>query len=339
MVFDVTPRSLGVVAATIGRPERMEPFVAAVLRDAGVGELVIVVDGGDPDTVRVLEELAAGEPRLRVLAVSRRGQLAALDAGVQASSSDVVVLMDDDVLPTDEGVSGHLRHHQEAPGLVVVGTMPVDTSEGEPPSRATRMYAADYDNHVDALRRGDVGVLDVLWTGNLSMRRTDCLRVGLDNPCFPAHYHADRDLGYRLAGAGFTGRFDPSIAARHLHRRSDEELLRDAVRQGAGLVALHRAHPDRLPAFRLRQLADDLGPPLRWLVAALGSSRLAPGAARVLTRVAEPWERATGRAGHGDPLAPAKLARRIMQRHGARQALRVGRHETVPEGTGKDAPA
>lgn len=332
------PRTVGAVLATVGRPERLEPLVRAVLADPGVLELVVVVDGPDGPSIAVLDELAAGEPRLRVLAVERGGQLAALDAGVRASGADVVVLLDDDVLPADGGVVAHLRHHQDAAGLVVVGSMPVEVPEGAVPSRGTRLYATDYRKHVESIRRGDVGVLEALWTGNWSMRRADCLRVGLANPAFPGHYHADWDLGLRLADAGFTGRFDPTLGAVHLHRRTDAEFLRDAARQGAGRVALHRAHPERLPPFRLPQLVATLPRPLRLFVAACGSTPAGPAVAGALMRLGEPWERATARIGRGDPLAPAKVARRIMHWHAARRALAAPPSAGAPAGTGGAAP-
>lgn len=335
---DDEPRTVGAVLATIGRPERLAPLAQAVLEDPSVLELVAVVDGPDEGSVRVLDELARRTPRIRVLPVSRRGQLAALDAGVRAASADVVVLLDDDVLPQAGVLRAHLRHHQGGADLVVMGAMPVETPPGETPTRGTRLYAADYRKHVDWVLRGDTAVLEALWTGNLSMRRTDCLRVGLDNPGFPTHYHGDRDLGYRLADAGLRGHFDPTLGAAHRHRRSDEEFLRDAVRQSAGLVRLHQAHPERLPPFRLRQLVDTLARPLQLFVAVAGATAAGPAVARNLMRLAATWERVTDQLGRGDPLAPAKVARRIMQWRGATQALAGSSSGTAPAGTAKDAP-
>jgi GT2 family glycosyltransferase len=335
------PRTVAAVLATVGRHERMKPFVEAVLRDEGVLELVVVVDGPDPATVLILEALAASRPRLRVLPVTKRGQLACLDAGVQASWADVVVLLDDDVLPSPGMVSAHLRHHQEAPGLVVVGDFPVELPEGWHPSRGTRLYAAQYEKYRESVLRGEVRVLDELWTGNVSLRRSDCFAVGLANPTFPGDlYHADQDLGFRLSAAGLVGRFDPSLHAAHLHRRSDKEFLRDAGRQGAGRVALHRNHPDRLEPFQLRQVVESLPHPLRVVVAVCGSMPAGPAVARALMRVAAPWERFASATKRGEPLAPAKLAWRIMHWRGARRAMAnaTGRRGT-PGAGGRPATA
>ena len=54
----------------------------------------------------------------------------ALDVGVQCSTGDVVLLMDDDVIAGPGLVSAHARRHAGADGLVVVGSMPVRLRRG-----------------------------------------------------------------------------------------------------------------------------------------------------------------------------------------------------------------
>ncbi|MGH9087410.1 MAG: glycosyltransferase, partial [Acidimicrobiales bacterium] len=303
-----------VVLATVGRPERLALVVDAVLADPGTLELLVVVDGPDPASIEVLGELAATRPRLRSLAVDRVGQLGALEAGVRHAAGEVVVLLDDDVVPAPGTITGHAAHHRHAEGLVVAGPMPVVVPDGKVTGIGTRLYAAEYDAHVAALLRGEHEVLDVLWTGNLSLRRSDCLRVGLRSPAFRAHYHADRDLGYRMAAAGMTGRFDPALAAAHRHDRTDAAFLRDAHRQGAGQMALHRVHGDRLGPFSVDCLVEDLPTPLRWVIVAVAATGHAgPAAARLLAlgRTA----RALGAS--RVERAAAKMARRLMQCAGA----------------------
>lgn len=298
----------------MGRPERLATLVDAVLADPGTTELLVVVDGPDERSVARLHRLAACRPHLRPLVVSRRGQLAALDEGVRRARCNVVVLLDDDVVPEPGTVAGHAAHHRDHAGLVVAGPMPVVTPDGDRAEVATRLYAAEYLAHLDAVASGDVDPLDVLWTGNLSLRREHCLAVGLASPRFTAHYHADTDLGFRLAAAGLEGRYDPALLAAHRHRRDDRSFLRDATRQGEGRAALHRAHPDRMGPWSPRLLVDDLHPALRAAVAAAGATRAAGPLAGGLMA----GGRACARLGRTGPeLAAAKLARRVMQWRGA----------------------
>lgn len=306
------------VVATVGRPERLAVLVDAVLADPAASELVVVVDGPDRLSLAVLESLAVTRVRLHAFTVPRQGQLGALMAGVREATGDVVVLLDDDVLPARGTIGGHLAAHRhraaEGDPVVVVGPMPVMAVRSGRPSVATTLYAAEYAAHLRALERGEHDVLDVLWTGNLSMRRVDCLRVGLASPTFTAHYHADQDLGFRLRRAGLSGRYEPALLAAHLHERTDAQFLADARRQGEGRAALHRAHPDRLGPFTPTRLVADLRWPVKGAVRAIGGTELAEPTAKRLMRIG-------GTAAQvgwpGAQLALAKLARRLMQWRGA----------------------
>lgn len=68
---------------------------------AGLGrsyEIIVVDDGSDDDTPRILEELLAELPRLRVARLARNsGQWAAVDAGISLSRGRYVVVMDADL--------------------------------------------------------------------------------------------------------------------------------------------------------------------------------------------------------------------------------------------------
>lgn len=298
----------------MGRPERLPRLVDTVLADAGTAELVVVVDGPDERSVALLTALAAERPRLRPLPVNHRGQMGALDEGVRHARSDVVVLFDDDVLPDPGTVAGHLAHHRSGNGLVVAGPMPVAAPTDGRATAATRLYAVEYLAHMAAIEAGTVDLLDALWTGNVSLRRADCLAVGLASPAFPVYYHADTDLGFRLGERGLVGRYDPALTASHLHSRSDGAFRRDAARQGEGRAALHRAHPERLGPWSPWLLVADLPPALRVPVAAAGATRAGvPLAAGLMA-----GGRACARLGlTGVELSAARLARRVMQWRGA----------------------
>jgi hypothetical protein len=303
-----------VVVATMGRPERLPRLVDTVLADPGTAELIVVVDGPDERSVELLASLAAERPRLRPVAAVHRGQMGALDEGVRQAQSDVVVLLDDDVLPDAGTVAGHLAHHRAERGLVVAGPMPVAFPADGRAAVATRLYALEYEAHMAAIEAGAVDLLHALWTGNVSLRTADCLAVGLASAAFPVYYHADTDLGCRLADAGLVGRYDPTLTASHLHTRSDRAFRRDAARQGEGRAALHRAHPERLGPWSPWLLVADLPPALRVAVAAAGATRAGVPLAAALMA----GGRAGGRLGlDGAELSTARLARRVMQWRGA----------------------
>jgi dolichol-phosphate mannosyltransferase len=91
---------VSVVAPAYDEAELIEPFVRrtlAALEDERV-ELVVVDDGSGDGTGEALDRLAAGEPRLRVVHLSRNfGHQAALTAGLEHARGDAVVMIDADL--------------------------------------------------------------------------------------------------------------------------------------------------------------------------------------------------------------------------------------------------
>src|SRR5688500_8437178 len=95
--------SVAVVVPTAGRrPQLVLAVVRNALADSATSELIVVVDGGSPATMRALGQVA--EPRLQILPFSatepqhHRGQ-EARDYGVRAARSELILALDDDVVP------------------------------------------------------------------------------------------------------------------------------------------------------------------------------------------------------------------------------------------------
>lgn len=101
---DPTPRSIdvSVVIPAYNERDNLAPLleeVRAVLDGLGLGYEVLFVDDGSTDgSDRVLRDLRAADPRVRVVSLARNaGQSAALDAGFRRARGDVVVTLDADL--------------------------------------------------------------------------------------------------------------------------------------------------------------------------------------------------------------------------------------------------
>ena len=201
-------------------PLRRGAHVAAEVRaglaaDAAVAEVLGIEDaGGGPNEAR------------------RRG--------CQQATGEVVLLLDADVVPGPGLASGHAAHHAALEGIVVAGPMPVPSPRGAP----ARLYADAYNGWLADVGRNPAVLLQRLWGGNVSLRRADALRVGLDEPAMRGLRHEDRELGLRLAAAGLVGVFDPKLQGEHRYERDLASFCADCRAEGAGLVALHRLHPE-----------------------------------------------------------------------------------------------
>ncbi|HET7296759.1 MAG TPA: glycosyltransferase family 2 protein, partial [Gemmatimonadales bacterium] len=95
-----TPALLSVVAPVYNEQELVEEFVArarAAIADFEY-ELVLVNDGSSDRTGELLDRMAANDPRVRVIHLSRNfGHQAALTAGLEHAAGDVVAMIDADL--------------------------------------------------------------------------------------------------------------------------------------------------------------------------------------------------------------------------------------------------
>jgi dolichol-phosphate mannosyltransferase len=115
-VFDGEPRELtlvSVVAPMYNEDATIDEFYARVCSALGAlpFELVLVDDGSTDGTPMKLDGLAAADPRVRVVYLSRNfGHQTALTAGLDHAAGDAVVMIDADLQDPPELISTMLDH-------------------------------------------------------------------------------------------------------------------------------------------------------------------------------------------------------------------------------------
>lgn len=311
---------VSVVMPTYDRAHALERVVAPLLEDECTHELIVVVDGSRDGSLELLARIASRDARLKPLFMENRGEMAARQAGAETATGEVVLFIDDDVLAEPGLVRGHRRRHAGREHLVVLGYMPIELPRRRSARDfATFIYSAEYEGRCVVYEQDPVSVLRELWGGNFSMRRSDCLEIGMQNPAYAERYHPDREFGLRCLEAGLIGVFDRSLRATHLHRRSLPAFARDARSQGAARVMLHRLHPVLIDPPACDEFERGLPRPARALV----RSAQSPRAERVIAAAlrSQVWACGAARAWALQEAA-ARLLRRIEQQRGALETRR-----------------
>ena len=225
---DAVPSVSAVIPTQGTRPEVLEATIDRLAAEPCVTQIVLVgnamigrpMSGGPGVPVSVMDAPAGGPN-------------AARQAGLDAATEEVVLFLDDDVLPEPGLAAGHAAHHARAAGLVVVGYMPVARdSTGRYATATAQLYALEYERRVKSYEQDPGAILRNLWGGNVSLRRADALRVGVGNVAYPGRRHEDQDFGLRCAACGLSGLFDRGLLAGHHYRRTRRAFLRDAWAQG-----------------------------------------------------------------------------------------------------------
>jgi cellulose synthase/poly-beta-1,6-N-acetylglucosamine synthase-like glycosyltransferase len=273
--------TVSVVVPTVGR---------AILADVVARSLeqnsfeVIVVADAKPDRVReILGSCGLDvDPRVRIVDGTGEGAGLARQAGADLATGDIVLFLDDDVVPAPGLVDGHRAAHELAQNRVVVGYLPV-APELVRASVTAAIYSTDYENECRLLDEHPDLVLLALWGGNLSLRRADSERVPQVADGFQRLLLEDTEFGLRCSRAGMVGVFDRALAAVHHHDQSVERFLEVAVRQAQASAVLHAQYPGftLLPAP-----ADGLGRMARAVLGVARAPVIGPGARAAITQVA-----------------------------------------------------
>jgi glycosyltransferase involved in cell wall biosynthesis len=266
---------ISVVIPTTGRSDCLTRVIPPLLADPATTEVVIVLDGPDEPSERMLTALAQRDNRVRpVVLRDNIGVFAARRAGAVVARADIILLLDDDVVARSDLVSGHARRHADGRPRLVIGYAPVWLENDRRPGKfASYLYAKEYESVIG--RYADPSdILTELWGGNFSLPARDFLQLVRADEWDPRLYSEDRYVGLELRRHHYDAVFDRHLAADHLHNRSFEAFIRGAEAYGRAAVALPALTDGQLPSFDVDVLDENLGPFTRHLVHLLARPRL-----------------------------------------------------------------
>jgi glycosyltransferase involved in cell wall biosynthesis len=240
-----TTPTVSVVIPTRDRRLSLERTLAALRAERDLHEVIVVDDGSKDDTAVWLAGAAAEWPAIRRVATSGVGSNWARAVGSEYATGDVILFLDDDVVPAPGVVAGHARHHLGAEPVVVSGYYPVVLERRSPAT--TRLAALSYENELGAVEADPALGLRQFWGGHFSMRRADLALVPLAVPEFEGPWrHGDREFGLRCRQSGFRFVFDRELRSQHFFERSLAQFRGDALRSGYGSVLVSRLHAGTL---------------------------------------------------------------------------------------------
>jgi glycosyltransferase involved in cell wall biosynthesis len=236
--------AVSAIIVTYKRPHRLAEAIRAVSACGDASEIVVVVDGCHDGSYELASEMARSDARIRVAWRANGGDAAARQTGIETATGEIVLMLDDDVIASPGLAGRHALRHVDTPGAVVVGYMPVRLpTKREAGQFATRLYADEYERACRRYEADPGSILRGLWAGNVSLRRTDALRIGIDGGS-KLYYHSDQEFGLRCLRAGLVGVFDRDLKAEHLHERDTDAFLWQARQRGWDRRTLEILFPD-----------------------------------------------------------------------------------------------
>ena len=281
--------TVSAVVPTKNRSHLLAGTVRALLEQTVVPDEIVVVDQSATDAGRrLVQELVeaappARRPALRYLREPAiNGAAAARNTGLDLSHGDIVVFVDDDVVPAPDVLGRLLAHYARAPELA--GIAPVITNYPEP-APASRLAIAlfcrgpfrDERQPIYWRWREHAGALVSvrMFTGAMMSFR----RAALEELRFDARYRAasigeDIDLCWSLGARG--GRLAIATDAHIVHNKAPRPAVRPEAAQITSWAFLYDKHVRKTASARLAFAWYVTGTVLGALAAAVRERTWAP---------------------------------------------------------------
>jgi glycosyltransferase involved in cell wall biosynthesis len=242
-------------------------------------EVIVVDDGSTDGTVEHVRSLAMPYA-LRVVQQAHDGPARARNLGVEQARGEVILFLDDDVVPAADLVATHVAAQTGHDDLVVIGPMlpPRDWPRPAWIRWEEDKLVAQY----EAMRAGKYACTPrQFFTANVSLPRACFLAAGGFDPTFKRA--EDVELGYRLRDQGARFAFHGEAQVVHYPTRTFEGWCRTPYQYGRYDVEMARKGHEALHAacreFHVRHWLN------RWLTRlCVGRQRLVRAAVFALGR-------------------------------------------------------
>lgn len=232
---------VSVVVTTCNRPDALRRCVAALSRqEPGTPPFeVIVVNDAHMPTQPIFGT--------RTIHTRGAGTGGARNTGAAAARGELLIFLDDDVVPEPDLVSRHLQAHSGDGNRVVIGYC-----EPRPRSRnlASLGATAWWEDHYRALRDAAALTFMDMLSGNMSVRRETFDRVGGFDPALPRR--EDWEWGIRVLECGVSAVYEPRARAAHEFTFSARKALAAGFLHGVSDAALIRRRPAAVAALPTR---------------------------------------------------------------------------------------
>jgi len=180
-----------------------------------VNQIIIVDDGGNDDTQEFLKK---NFPEIKVLKNKQNlGFPKSVNRGISVSKADFVVLLNNDVCPTNRYIQSALKYFKDEDVFAVT----LNEKHSAPPHLVWKKGKLHFTRSEDKSK-----LRYSAWAsgGTAIFRRSLWNKLGGFNEVYSPGYWEDIDLGWRAWKSGYKIIFDPQAKVVHQHESSFNKL-------------------------------------------------------------------------------------------------------------------
>jgi len=158
---------------------------------------VLVIDDCSSDGTRAfLESYKAPFRLVNIFHNENRGSAASRNDGVRTANNDIILFLDDDLIPEKGIITNHIKcHHNKR--CAVIGNIKYRETKS---TRWISRYLSSRGVH--KIKRGAKIPFKCFWTSNASIRKENLINAGLFDEDFKGAGGEDTEIAYRLEKRG-----------------------------------------------------------------------------------------------------------------------------------------
>jgi GT2 family glycosyltransferase len=212
-------------------------------------EVIVVLDGCTDDSIDMLRKLSVPFC-LHSIEQEPTGASAARNHGAKQAAGELLIFLDDDIVPAPNFIQAHVNAHQESNGLVVIGYSPAILGEHSFFSLELRGW---WEAMFRSMRQpGHRFLFSDMLSGNFSISRDVFHTSGGFDLNFPVH--EDYEFGVRLIRAGIAFAFEQNAIGVHHEKTDIRRPLQRKYHEGIADVQLGRMYPELIPHLLITRL-------------------------------------------------------------------------------------
>ena len=238
-------------------------------------EIIVVVDGSTDNTLEVLSAFQHISPNLRIIVQGNAGRSAVRNRGASEAKGDLLVFLDDDMLPQPECLATHVTHHQAIQSSILTGSQ-IDSHNDTDFQRFKVILSQRWSSQLNKIKGRPLQNKSIfLSAANFSIPSSLFRELGGFDPRLTDA--EDFDLAVRASEAGVPLYYNHDALAYHEDKitgtsyikrlrqyRKAHELLRKIEADRYASISLHRpVEPSGMKALFFRFFAQRFW--VKWL--------------------------------------------------------------------------
>jgi GT2 family glycosyltransferase len=203
------PAGLTIAIPTYCREQVLLETVHHLISLNGPTIEILILDQSASHIPQVQSELSRlhAHGQIRLFNLDEPSIPRAMNRGLVEASHDLVLFVDDDIIPEADLIRAHLSAHALGKGRIIAGRV-------IQPWQEELDFSEDRSFHFASLNSGEI---DEFMGGNFSLNRHEAIGLGgFDENFVAVAYQFEAEFAYRWRGAGYHIIFEPKACIHHL---------------------------------------------------------------------------------------------------------------------------